>query len=55
MKVLYFLMDSFIATFGITKPGPDKQRTVALVLGGFLLVFFVAFVGLITWMLLAAR
>ncbi len=55
MKVLYFLVDSFVATFGITKPGPEKQRTVALALGGFLLVFFAGFIGLIAWMLLTAR
>ena len=53
MKLLQFLVDSFIATFGITRPGPEKQRTVALALGGFLLVFFGGFAGLIAWMLFA--
>jgi hypothetical protein len=53
MKVLEFLVESFIATFGITRPGPEKQRTVALALGGFLLVFFTGFISLIVWMLFA--
>ena len=50
MKLLNFLMESFIGAFGITKPKPEQQRTVALVLGGFLLVFFTALISLIAWM-----
>jgi hypothetical protein len=53
MRVLQFLVESFIAVFGITRPGPEKERTVALALGGFLLVFFSGFVSLIVWMLFA--
>jgi hypothetical protein len=37
LKFLIFLTDAFIATFGITQPSPRQQRTVALMLGGFLL------------------
>ena len=55
MKLLNFLMESFVGAFGITKPKPEQQRTVALALGGFLLLFFVALVGLILWMLAAAQ
>ena len=55
MNLLYFLVDSFVATFGVTRPSPDKQRVVALSLGGFLLVFFAAFIGLIVWMLFGSR
>ena len=55
MNLLYFLVDSFVATFGITRPSPDKQKVVALGLGGFLLVFFAAFVSLIVWMLFGTR
>ena len=55
MKVLYFLVDSFIATFGITRPRPEQQRTVALALGGFLLVFFSCLFGLIFWMLFGVQ
>ena len=51
MKVLMFLMESFIGAFGITRPKPEQQRTVALVLGGFLLLFFAGLISLIGWML----
>lgn len=51
MKLLNFLVESFIATFGITRPRPEQQRTVALALGGFLLLFFTAMMSLIAWML----
>ncbi len=42
MKLLNFLVESFVGAFGITKPKPEQQRTVALALGGFLLIFFTA-------------
>ena len=51
MKLLNFLVESFVGAFGITRPKPDQQRTVALALGGFLLIFFTALVSLIVWML----
>jgi hypothetical protein len=51
MRLLNFLVESFIGAFGITRPRPEQERTVALVLGGFLLVFFVGLIGLIGWML----
>jgi hypothetical protein len=51
MKLLNFLVESFIGAFGITRPKPEQQRTVALALGGFLLVFFTALISLILWML----
>ncbi|HEV2276474.1 MAG TPA: hypothetical protein VGR96_20035 [Acidobacteriaceae bacterium] len=55
MRLLYFLVDSFINTFGITKPKPEQQRTVALVLGGLLLFFFVAMGSVLVWMLFGVR
>ena len=48
MKLLNFLVESFVGAFGITKPKPEQQRTVALALGGFLLVFFAALISLIS-------
>jgi hypothetical protein len=51
MKLLNFLVESFVGAFGITKPKPEQQRTVALTLGGFLLIFFAALASLILWML----
>jgi hypothetical protein len=55
MKFLNFLMESFINAFGITRPRPEQQRTAALVLGGFLLLFFAALVSLFVWMLTNTR
>jgi hypothetical protein len=55
MKLLNFLVESFIGAFGVTRPKPGQQRTVALALGGFLLVFFVALFSLILWMLFGVR
>lgn len=55
MKVLIFLVESFVGAFGITKPKPEQQRTVALALGGFLLVFFTAVFALILWMLFGGQ
>ncbi len=50
MKLLNFLVESFIGAFGITRPKPEQQRTVTLALGGFLLFFFIALISLIVWM-----
>ena len=55
MRLLNFLVESFVATFGITKPRPEQQRTVAFALGGFLLLFFVVLASLIVWMLFGVR
>jgi hypothetical protein len=55
MKVLNFLVESFINGFGITKPKPEQQRTVAFALGGFLLVFFTVLICLIVWMLFGVK
>jgi hypothetical protein len=55
MKFLTFLVESFVGAFGITKPKPEQQRTVALALGGFLLLFFVVLASLILWMLFGVR
>ena len=55
MRLLNFLVESFIGAFGITKPKPEQQRTVALALGGFLLLFFVVLASLILWMMFGVR
>ncbi len=55
MKLLSFLVESFIGAFGITKPKPEQERTVALALGGFLLAFFIALTALIVWMIFGVR
>jgi uncharacterized paraquat-inducible protein A len=55
MRLLNFLVESFIGAFGVTRPKPEQQRTVALALGGFLLIFFAALFSLIVWMLFGVR
>jgi hypothetical protein len=55
MKLLNFLVESFVGAFGITKPKPEQQHTVALALGGFLLLFFVVLTSLIIWMLFGGQ
>ena len=55
MKLLNFLVESFIATFGITKPRPEQERTVAFALGGFLLLFMIGLISLIAWMLFGVK
>jgi hypothetical protein len=39
MKLLAWLTELFIDTFGITRPRPEQQTTANLVIGGFLLAF----------------
>lgn len=39
MKLLAYLTELFIDTFGITRPKPEQERTAHLVIGGFLLLF----------------
>jgi hypothetical protein len=46
MKLLAYLTESFIATFGITRPRPEQERLANIVIGGFLLTFGIAVLGL---------
>ncbi|HEX3436158.1 MAG TPA: hypothetical protein VHT24_05260 [Pseudacidobacterium sp.] len=39
MKLLAYLTEMFIATFGITRPRPGQERLANLVIGGSLLAF----------------
>ena len=55
MKLLIFLVESFVNGFGITRPKPEQQRTVALTLGGFLLAFFAVLICLIVWMFFGVK
>jgi hypothetical protein len=47
MKLLAWITELFIDTFGITRPKPEQQRTVNLVIGGFLLSFGVVVLAII--------
>ncbi|HEY4048006.1 MAG TPA: hypothetical protein VGM27_14185 [Acidobacteriaceae bacterium] len=51
MPLLKFLVDTFVNVFGITPPKPQQERTVALLLGGFLLFCGVGLASLLVWML----
>jgi hypothetical protein len=50
MKLLAYLTESFIATFGITRPRPEQERLVNIVIGGFLLAFGIAVLGLMSFL-----
>ena len=51
MKLLAWLTETFIQTFGITRPRPEQLRNAQLIIGGFLLAFII-FVSAITTFLL---
>lgn len=40
MRLLDFLAQVFINTFGITQPAPEQRQRVSLVLGGLILAVF---------------
>lgn len=47
MKLLAWITELFIETFGITRPKPDQQRMTNLVIGGFLLAFAAIALGVV--------
>jgi hypothetical protein len=47
MKLLAWLTETFIATFGITHPRPEQEKTANQIIGGLLLAFIVAVFGII--------
>lgn len=55
MKILGWLLEMFINTFGITRPRPDQERTAQLLIGGFLLAFILFAVGLVLFFLIEIR
>lgn len=48
-RLLDFLVESFVAGFGITHPRPEQQGLVRLLLGGFLLGAIVLVVGVVVF------
>jgi hypothetical protein len=42
MRLLYFLADAFINTFGITRPAPKGRRNVAFFICGLILLVLCA-------------
>jgi len=48
-RILDFLVESFVAAFGITHPRPEQQRLVRVVLGGALLLVICGVLGIVTF------
>jgi hypothetical protein len=51
MKVLAWLLELFINTFGITRPRPEQERTAQLLIGGFLLTVILFAVSVVIFFL----
>ena len=51
MKLLAWLLETFIATFGITRPRPEQERTTQLLIGGFLLAVILAIAAVTIFLL----
>ncbi|MGA8108321.1 MAG: hypothetical protein WBD46_09310 [Acidobacteriaceae bacterium] len=51
MKLLAWLTETFIQTFGITRPRPGQVRKAQMIIGGFLLAF-ILLVAAVTILLL---
>jgi len=47
VKLLAYLTETFIATFGITRPRPEQEKLANLVIGGFLLAFLIGAFGVV--------
>jgi hypothetical protein len=52
MKLLAWLTETFIQTFGITRPRPEQERTARLVIGGFLLAVILGVASVTIFLLL---
>ncbi len=46
VRLLNFLVEAFIAGFGITRPSEEKRRQVTLILGGFFVVVILFLLGI---------
>ena len=55
MKLLAWLTETFIATFGITRPRPEQQRTAQFIIGGSLLAVILLIAAITTFLLVASR
>jgi hypothetical protein len=55
MKLLAWLMEAFINTFGITRPRPEQQRTAQLLIGGFVLTVVLGAIAVVVFFLFAIR
>ncbi len=55
MRLLIYLSEVFIGTFGITRPAPEKERQVSVALGGFILVSLLGGFALVFFLLYNIR
>jgi len=55
MKVLAWLTEAFINTFGITRPRPEQERAAQLLIGGFVLAFIGLAVAVVVFFLVMIR
>ena len=55
MKLLAWLTEAFIDTFGITRPRPGQERTAQLLIGGFLLAGILVVAGVTIFLLVEIR
>jgi hypothetical protein len=51
MRLLDFLAQVFINTFGITQPAPAQRRLVSMALGGLILAVFILVLSVMTFLL----
>jgi len=47
MKLLSWLTETFIASFGITRPRPEQEKLANIVIGGFLLTVILGAFGVV--------
>jgi multisubunit Na+/H+ antiporter MnhC subunit len=50
VKLLAYLTETFIATFGITRPRPEQERLANFLIGGFLLTAIVVAFSVVGFM-----
>jgi hypothetical protein len=55
MRLLEYLAEVFIGTFGITQPSPEKRRQISIILGGFIFVAIVGGFAVVMIMLYSVR
>ncbi len=55
MRLLDYLAEVFIGTFGITQPSPEKRRQISIILGGFILVSILGGFAIVMIMLYSVR
>jgi hypothetical protein len=53
VKILAYLTETFIGTFGITRPRPEQEKLANLVIGGFLLMCLLGAFGVVGFLVYA--